>query len=146
MVEGVAGNIGLGQVFTAAEKLERAIRKMDPDVPVLVEEFNRVISRQVRAIRQGMRDVASDWSTDGKVGAGFDAPATTAAIVRLRRLLQSSEADAAEAFFLLENALAGTVDETRLSALRSAVSEFDFDDAILKLNEVAADANRGRPE
>ena len=146
MVEGVAGNIGLGQVFTAAENLERAIRKMDPDVPVLVEEFNRVISRQVRAIRQGMRDVASDGSTDGKVGAGCDPRATTAAIARLRLLLQSSEADAAEAFLLLENALAGTVDETRLSALRSAVSEFDFDVALLKLNEVAADANRGRPE
>ncbi len=146
MVEGVAGNIGLGQVFTAAEKLERAIHQMDPAVPVLVEEFDQVMSRQVRAIQQAMRDAAKDGSTDRQVSAVFDAPARTAAIARLRLLLESSEADAAEAFLVLENALAGSVDQTRLSALRSAVSEFDFDGALLKLNEVAKDANQERPE
>ena len=146
MVEGVAGNIGLGQVFTAAEKLERAIHQMDPAVPVLVEEFDRVMSRQVRAIQQAMPDAAPHESTDSQAGAVCDASARTAAIAHLRLLLESSEADAAEAFLVLEKALAGTVDQTRLSALRSAVSEFDFDRALLKLNEVAKDANQERPE
>ena len=146
MVEGVAGNIGLGQVFTAAEKLERAIHQMDPAVPVLVEEFDRVMSRQVRAIQQAMPDAAPHESTDSQAGAVCDASARTAAIAHLRLLLESSEADAAEAFLVLEKALAGTVDQTRLSALRSAVSEFDFDGALLKLNEVAKDANQERPE
>jgi PAS domain S-box-containing protein len=144
-VAGVAGNIGLSQVFTAAQKLERGIRQMDPAVSVLVEEFDRVMSRQVEVIRRAIPDLPSDGSTNGKVGADLDAPVTAAAIARLRLLLESSEADAAEAFLVLEDALAGTVDETRLSALKSAVSEFDFDGALLRLNEVVEDAARERP-
>ena len=46
-VKGVAGNIGLGNVFTAAEKLERAIREGDSAVPALAEEFALVVSRQI---------------------------------------------------------------------------------------------------
>jgi two-component system, sensor histidine kinase and response regulator len=145
-VAGVAGNIGLDQVFIAAEKLERAIRQTDPTVPVLVEEFNRVMSRQVEVIQRAMRDVESDPPAPRNVAADFDARATTAAIAHLKLLLESSEADAAQAFLALENALAATVDETRLSALRVAVNEFDFDGALSKLNEVAIYANRGRPE
>ena len=43
-VKGVAGNIGLGQVFAAAEKLERAVRDGDAAVPALVEEFAQVLT------------------------------------------------------------------------------------------------------
>jgi two-component system, sensor histidine kinase and response regulator len=142
-VAGVAGNIGLGQVSTAAQKLERAIRQLDPAVPALVEEFNLAMSRQVAVIRRALCD---DRSTNGSVGAGFNAPATAAAIARLRRLLEASEADAAQAFLVLENTLPATVDKTRLSALRAAVNDFDFEGALSKLNEVAMDANRGRTE
>jgi two-component system, sensor histidine kinase and response regulator len=142
-VAGVAGNIGLGQVSTAAQKLERAIRQLDPAVPALVEEFNLAMSRQVAVIRRALCD---DRPTNGAVGAGFNAPATAAAIARLRRLLEASEADAAQAFLVLENVLPATVDGTRLSALRAAVNDFDFEGALSKLNEVAMDANRGRTE
>ena len=71
-VKGVAGNIGLGQVFTAAEKLERAIREVDADVPALVEEFAQVLSRQVRAIQQAMHDVMPEWPAKERE-PGFDA-------------------------------------------------------------------------
>jgi hypothetical protein len=42
-----AGNIGLGRVFTAAEKLERAIREVDSTVPSLAEEFTEVANCDV---------------------------------------------------------------------------------------------------
>jgi hypothetical protein len=42
---GVAGTLGLGRVFMAAEKLEKAIREEDAIVPALFEEFARVLSR-----------------------------------------------------------------------------------------------------
>ncbi len=145
-VAGVAGNIGLGEVSTAAQKLERAIRQIDPGVPVLLEEFNLAMGRQVAVIRQALCNEASGQSTDRSVGAGLNAQATAAAIAHLRLLLEASEADATQAFLVLENALPATVDETRLSALRAAVNEFDFDGALSKLNEVAMDANQGRSE
>lgn len=79
-VKGVAGNIGLGQVSTAAEGLERAIRETDAAVPELVEEFAQVLSRQVRAIQQAMRDFIPNRPAEAKKSQGFDARAAAAAI------------------------------------------------------------------
>jgi hypothetical protein len=61
----------------------------------------------------------------------------SAAIARLRALLESSDGDAAESFVALERALAGVCDKSRLSALSAAISEFDFAGARKKLDEIA---------
>jgi PAS domain S-box-containing protein len=136
-VKGVAGNIGLGQVSPAAERLERAIRGGDATVPALVEEFAQVLSRQVQAIQQAMLDVMPDRPAEGKRRGSSDAQAASAAIAHLRVLLESSDGDAAEGFLALEGALADSFDKPRLSALGVAISEFDFDGALLKLDEIA---------
>jgi two-component system sensor histidine kinase/response regulator len=135
-VKGVAGNIGLGQISAAAEKLERAIRDADAAVPAVVEEFTLVLRRQVQAVQQATRDVMPDRQAEGGRSPGFDARAASAAIAHLRALLESSDGDAAEAFLVLEGALAGTCDKPRLSALGAAISEFDFDGARRKLDEI----------
>jgi HPt (histidine-containing phosphotransfer) domain-containing protein len=136
-VKGVAGNIGLKQVFTAAEKLERAIREADSAVPALAEEFALVLGRQVDAIQQAMRDVMPDRPAKGERSPGFDARTASTAIAHLRALLESSDGDAAEAFFVLEGALAGTCDKPRMDALGEALGDFDFAGALSKLDEIA---------
>jgi HPt (histidine-containing phosphotransfer) domain-containing protein len=136
-VKGVAGNIGLGSVFAAAEKLERAMSQRDRDVPALVEEFAQVLGRQVQAIRQARLDVMPDRLAERKNKRGFDTPSASAAIARVRALLESNDCDAAEAFLVLETALAGSLEQPRLDALSAAISEFDFDGALLKLDEIA---------
>jgi two-component system, sensor histidine kinase and response regulator len=136
-IKGVAGNIGLGPLFTVAEKLERAIREVDAAVPALIEEFSRVLSRQVEVIQQIVRDVLPDLPPEVKKSPAFDARAAAAAIAHLRTLLESSDGDAAEAFLVLKDALAGTLDQRRLDAVSTAISEFDFDSALLKLDESA---------
>jgi CheY-like chemotaxis protein len=135
-VKGVAGNIGLRPVFAAAEKLERAINEEDGAVPALVEEFAQVLSRQVQAIQQAMRDAMPDRSAEGKSSQHFDARAASEAIAHLRVLLESSDADAVEAFLAVENTLAGTVDKARMGALGTAIGEFDFQGALLNLNQI----------
>jgi PAS domain S-box-containing protein len=144
-VKGVAGNIGLGQISAAAERLEIAIRDAETAVPGLLEEFSAVLRRQVRAIQQGMLDLTPDQPAKGKKSARFDARAVTEAIEHLSALIESSDGDAAEAFLALEDALAGTCDKPRLSALGAAISEFDFDGARLKLDEITREyrGNRG---
>jgi two-component system sensor histidine kinase/response regulator len=134
-IKGVAGNIGLGKVLEAAEKLERAIRREDADKLRLFEEFRGVLKYQVQAIRQAIFAVAPGRPAKGK-SEMFDAQAATTAIVHLRALLESSDGDAAEAFLAVENILAGTLDESRLDALSAAISEFDFERALVKLNEI----------
>ena len=138
-VKGVAGNIGLSLVFTAAEKLERAIREEDASVPALVEEFAQVLRRQVQTIQQAIRDVMPNRPVEGKCSDGFDARAAAAAIAHLRVLLEASDGDAAEAFLALEDALAGTFAQLRLFALSAAINEFDFDSALLKLDQITTE-------
>jgi CheY-like chemotaxis protein/HPt (histidine-containing phosphotransfer) domain-containing protein len=134
-IKGVAGNIGLGPLFTVAEKLERAIREVDAAVPSLIEEFSLVLSRQVEVIQQVMPDVLPDMPPEVKKSTTFDARAGAAAIAHLRALLESNDGDAPEAFLALKGALAGTFDQRRLDAVSAAISEFDFDGALSKLDE-----------
>jgi len=135
-VKGVAGNIGLGRVFTAAKKLERAICEMDASVPALAEECALVLSRQVQAIQQAMRHVLPNPPAESGGKRAFDAQATTAAIAHLRALLESSDGAAPEAFLALE-ALAGACDKPRMDALGRAIGDFDFEGALSKLDEFA---------
>jgi PAS domain S-box-containing protein len=141
-VKGVTGNIGLGKVFTAAEKVERAIREADPVVPELLEEFARILNRQVQAIQQAIHDVAAD-GLEKEPSAEFDPQAASLAIAHLRALLETSDADAAEAFLALENILAGTVDKAWMGALGTAIGEFDFQGALLNLNEITKEYGAG---
>jgi len=145
-VKGVAGNIGLGQVFTIAEKLERAIREVDGVGPALLEEFTAILIRQVQTIRQAMCEVAPDQPAKQESSVSFDAQEASAAIARLRNLLESSDGEAVEAFLAVENILSGTLDESRLAALRKTISDFDFEGATLKLNEITKEFSADREQ
>jgi two-component system sensor histidine kinase/response regulator len=136
-IKGVAGNIGLGQVFTAAGKLERAIREGDAVVPAVLGEFTQVLSRQIQSISQAISDVTPAQPVRDKKDVSFDAQAALASLARLRGLLESSDGDAAESFLAVENILEGTLDISRLDALRAAINQFDFEGALVKLNEIA---------
>jgi two-component system, sensor histidine kinase and response regulator len=135
-VKGVAANIGLGGISGAAEKLERAVRERDSAVPAQAEEFARVANRQVQAIQTAMRNVMPDRVAQKESSPRFDARAVSAAIARLRTLIESCDGDAAESFVALEGTLAGICDKPRLSALSAAIDEFDFDGARKKLEEI----------
>ena len=135
-IKGVAGNIGLGKVLAAAEKLERAIRTEGADRLRLFEEFRLVLERQAQAVRSAIFEVGASQPAKWRKSETFDAQSATTAIARLRALLEASDGDAAEAFLTVENILAGTLDKSRLDALGTAISEFDFEGALVKLNEI----------
>jgi PAS domain S-box-containing protein len=135
-VKGVAGNIGLEQLFAAAEKMELAISEMNGGALPLINEFAQVLSRQVQAIQQAMIDVTPDRSAQTKCSQEFDARAAAGVIARVRALLESGDCDAPDAFLVMEGVLAGTVDQPRLDALGAAIRELDFDGALLKLDEI----------
>jgi two-component system, sensor histidine kinase and response regulator len=60
-----------------------------------------------------------------------------AMVARLRALLEASDADAADAYRTLAEILRGTTDTTRLDALGAAVNGFEYDAALLELDEIA---------
>jgi CheY-like chemotaxis protein len=134
-VKGVAGNLGLGNVFNAAEKLERAAREGDATVLAKVEAFTLELSRQMHAIHLAFPD------QELEVGgiSGCDSRTVSTAMAHLRALLESSDGDAPEAFVALEGVLKGSCDRVRLNALRTSINEFDFEGALFKLADIAKD-------
>jgi PAS domain S-box-containing protein len=136
-VKGVAGNIGLGQTFAAAEKLEKAIRHGDEVEASLFEEFAEVLSHQVEVIRQTLQEATPAEPRIGEGHEDFNVEAASAAIGRLRVLLESSDGDAAEAFLDVERLLAGAVAKSQLDALHTTIGEFDFETALKVLGEIA---------
>jgi CheY-like chemotaxis protein len=135
-VKGVAGNLGIAAVQSAAEKLEAAIRNGDAAVPALLRETATLLAGQVQAIQRALPS-AVPADRDGGGGAAFDPQAVSAGVQRLRTLLVASDGDAGEAFLALERALAGAVARPQVDALRDAIGDFDFEGALRALDEIA---------
>lgn len=135
-LKGVAGNLGINQIFHLAGNLERAIRESLDSVGGMVKELASALDRQVQNIQEGLKvrtPIAGKLDAAGSV----DPFAVSAAVARLRELLKASDADAPEAYANLAKILEGTVDPPRLDALGAAVSAFDFEAALIKLNDIA---------
>ena len=141
-VKGVAGNLGLGRVFLAAEKLEKTIRHSDQVDATALETFSVVVGNQVGAIRLAMEGVMAEGGSIEESHLDFDNEAAAAAIGRLRVLLESSDGNAAEAFPVVKRILAGMVDKSRLDTLNTTIGEFDFEAALIDLEEIAESIGR----
>jgi len=134
-LKGVAGNLGMNQIFVLAGTLENAIRESQTGAKGLIEEFTSALDRQIRIIRAALLAESVD------VGKRFDVrPAergeALAAIARLRERLEASAADAPRVFAEVSGILRGTVAAGRLDVLGASVKAFDFDAALSKLEEI----------
>jgi two-component system, sensor histidine kinase and response regulator len=135
-VKGVAGNLGITEVQSAAQKLEKAIREGQDSVAVLHGAFATVLDTQVHAIEQALRESASS-QPEVALPSPFNGEAASAAIARLKSLLDASDGDAEEAFRNLQDVVAGAVDRPYLDALSASIGDFDFEAALVKLDEIA---------
>ena len=145
-VKGVAGNIGITEIQTAAACLEKAIREEDPAVPAVLHQFASLLGPQVRAIREALNDVLP-VDRNGAGESPFVAEEASAALARLKALLEANDGDAGEAFLDLRKAVKGHINNSLLEALGVAVSDFEFDTARTKLEQIATElnANGGQP-
>jgi two-component system sensor histidine kinase/response regulator len=134
-VKGVAGNLGITEVQSAAQKLEKAIREGQDSV-ALLGAFATLFGRQVHAIEQALQESAPAMQ-EGVLHSPFNAEAASVAIARLKSLLDASDGDAEEAFRSLQNVVAGVVDKPRLDDLGASIGDFDFEAALVKLDGIA---------
>ena len=139
-VKGVAGTLGMTGIQVAAASIEKEIREQGSATPGLLQELASMLSSQAQAIRQALHETAPAQA-NGASKASFNGEAASAAIARLSTLLEASDGDAGEAFATLQDAVASRVDENLLSALGAAISDFDFEGAIAKLQEVAKETS-----
>ena len=134
-LKGVAGNLGMNQIFVLAGTLESAIRKSQAGTKGLIGELTSALDRQIRIIRAALLATTVDETT--RFGARpADREQVLTAIARLRERLEASAADAPRVFAEVAEILRGTVAAWRLDALGASVKAFDFDAAISKLEEI----------
>jgi len=134
-VKGVAGNLAISEVQSAAQKVEKAIRDgQDSKVPL--DAFAALLRTQVRAIEQALQESAPAQPADVPL-VPFNGELASAAIARLKFLLDANDGDADEAFRSLRGAVAGVVDRPHLDDLSASINDFDFEAARVKLDEIA---------
>jgi two-component system sensor histidine kinase/response regulator len=144
-VAGVAGNIGIPGVHATAGRLEKALGEEQASVAALLDEFGAVLSAQVHAIEQALHSAAGE--IEEPPSSPFDQVSACAAIVQLRALLESSDGNAGEAFRAVNTAVASVVEKPQLEALRSSIDNFEFETALLKLEDISnLCAQNGRPD
>jgi signal transduction histidine kinase/CheY-like chemotaxis protein len=135
-VKGTAGNLGITEVQSEAQKLEKAIREGQDSVAALLGTFATVLGTQVHGIDQALRESTSA-PPEGMLPSAFDGEAAAVAITRLKSLLDASDGDAGEAFRSVQEVLAGVVDKTHMDSLSASISEFNFAAAAVKLDGIA---------
>jgi CheY-like chemotaxis protein len=135
-VKGVAGNLGIVEVQSVAQKLEKALRDGEEGLSAPLAEFANVMGTQIQALNKALGESASTPPKAVQTSP-FDGKAATAAIDRLRILLEASDGGAEESFRSLKDAVAGVVEKPYLDGLSASISDFDFDAALLKLHDIA---------
>jgi two-component system, sensor histidine kinase and response regulator len=135
-LKGAAGNLGMMRIFDSAGNLEKAIRESLEGVEGMVAELATALDRQSQAIQARLR---VEWPTAEKQNAApsVDSFAVAAGVARLRELLEASDADAPTAYANLAELLRGVIAPSLLDGLGLAVNAFDFETALVKLNEIA---------
>jgi CheY-like chemotaxis protein len=133
-VKGVAGNLGITNVQTSAQKLEKAIRESDASCSALLDQFAIALRLHVKDISEALHDSAAPESESPP--AAFDAERAASAVGQLRTLLEASDGDAQEAFEELRGSVAAAVEKSHLDALYESINNFEFEQALAKLDEI----------
>ena len=146
-VKGVAGNLAITEVQSAAQKLEKAIREGQESVAVLLDAFATGLSIQIHAIERALSESAP-IRLDERPPSLFNGEMASAAIARLKSLLDASDGDSEEAFRSLQDAVSSIVDRPHLDDLSASISDFDFEAALMKLDGIAdlCCATKGRQQ
>jgi len=132
-VKGVAGNLGISDVQFAAQKLEKAICEGQDSGTTLLDQFANTLRVHVNSITRAIPGPASPKSAI----APFDSKRAATAVRRLQALLESNDGDLQEAFQDLHEAVIGVVDARHLNALGQTINNFEFEQALVRLNEIA---------
>jgi HPt (histidine-containing phosphotransfer) domain-containing protein len=133
-VKGIAGNLGINEVESLARKLEIAIRDRERILASL-DEFASLMSAQVHSIEDALCDLGARQKEAGISPVNVETAAD--AIAQLKTMLEASDGDALQSFRGLQDAVSGVVEKQHLDGLSTSINNFDFDSALVKLDEIA---------
>ena len=133
-LKGVAGNIGATQVQEAAAVLEQACVNGQLELEELLQQVVNTLAPVIDTLAVlGATD--DSQTTAEKSGEKIDREHIDGLLIRLRELLEDSDADATEIIDQLEQLPAHTVDQAWLKQLARTVGDYDFVEALQILQQ-----------
>ncbi|WP_417349896.1 response regulator [Ferrimonas sp.] len=134
-LKGVAGNLGANQVYQAAEALESAcqIPRSDAELMVMAEE----VEKQLQPVRLAIAGYLGPEAQGPTTMKECDPQARLEQLESLRQLLLDDDTEAVE---LLDELLAHAREpgiRRRLGKIAQAVEQFDFQQALILLDQLA---------
>jgi two-component system, sensor histidine kinase and response regulator len=135
-VKGVAGNLGITGVQSAAQAVEKAIRASQDSVPALLDQFAGAMRLETAAITKALESSRCEPPASVPIQP-FNEQEATLGIDRLRALLAASDGDSQDALEYLRAAVAEVVDKQLFDSLKESIDNFEFDAALARLDEIA---------
>lgn len=132
-LKGAAGNLGAGGVAEMAATTEAAL-KAGGDVNGALESLATSLDAVVHAIRAAL---PSDELTNGASRAA-DPAVVSGPLIRLRELLRSDDAEAAEFIVNVRDTLSAVLSRDEIDTLAGHIDNFDFEAALKCLSAIGA--------
>ncbi len=131
--KGVAGNLGVDAVYRSAEALENLFRAEVQDVGQVLETLEAQLQEAVVFIEALPKPVAEDLGASVEV----DRTAALALMQQMNQHLRNSDVQALSVLDLLRASLKGCPQcIATLHPMAKAVEQFDFEEAIVRLEEL----------
>lgn len=129
-LHGAAGNLAMSSLASLGQSIERAFQRRDEQaLPALIVELEQALLTVKDVVPQVPEVVSSAES------AAVDLPSLREQAIQLRQALQRGGLDD-ETLTVMEQAARGTAYGAALSDMRQALEDFDFDQALLVLDQL----------
>jgi len=132
-LKGSAATLGANILSEAAARAETAIRNRQ-DIEPAIEALGSVLA----SVMSELRLVLPGNGGNGAGPNGGDAASIAEPLLRLKRLLEADDGEAAEFIVDAKPKLAGVLTPAELKALSERVGSFDFDAALQCLSGIAS--------
>lgn len=140
-IKGVSGNIGALELYKVSEVLESTIRSNDQDA--IPKELN-IFSEQLK----GIVNVLEEALLTSEPAAGVTELTQSVSpeqlqplLIKLHALLANDDGKAVRYLEEISNDLKSALDESGLNRLTEKVSQFEFEEALEDLNQIANNLN-----
>ncbi len=138
-LKGVAGNIGANTLYQVARELETAFKEQGAAPVAFLDNCDRVLQQVVQGIA-ALEPAPASTPILPETATSLDVATLTPLVARLRALLQEDDMEAVAAVAALQAQVKGTGLEQPLRAIEAALSQYDFQQALGLLGQLALSA------
>ena len=139
--KGVSGNIGAMDLYRAAESLEGVIRSNERDaVPKELNSFSKQLKNIVNVLEEAL-SISELEEVAPEITQTVTPDQLHPLLIKLHALLADDDGEAVDYLEEISKYLKSGLNEAELNRLTEKVNQFDFEEALEDLNQIAANLN-----